>query len=86
MAILDLISHVYPPSFVNMLPKYLKHSTFSTYLHIIIKKFGGMNNWLVFYFGEQICNKVFFIAYEQLRVFCWPRAPHPSKRRHYNPL
>ena len=29
MAILDLISHVHLPSFVNMLPKYLKHSTFS---------------------------------------------------------
>jgi len=25
MAILDLISHVHLPSFVNMLPKYLKH-------------------------------------------------------------
>ena len=30
MAILDLISHVHHPSFVNMLPKYLKHSTFSS--------------------------------------------------------
>jgi hypothetical protein len=30
MAILDLISHVHLPSFVNMLPKYLKHSTFSS--------------------------------------------------------
>ena len=29
MAILDLISRVHLPSFVNMLPKYLKHSTFS---------------------------------------------------------
>ena len=29
MAILDLISHVHLPSFVNMLPTYLKHSTFS---------------------------------------------------------
>jgi len=28
MAILDLISRVHLPSFVNMLPKYLKHSTF----------------------------------------------------------
>ena len=27
MAILDLISRVHLPSFVNMLPKYLKHST-----------------------------------------------------------
>jgi hypothetical protein len=25
MAILDLISHVHLPSFVNILPKYLKH-------------------------------------------------------------
>jgi hypothetical protein len=29
MVILDLISHVHLPSFVNMIPKYLKHSTFS---------------------------------------------------------
>jgi len=30
MAILDLISRVHLPSFVNKLPKYLKHSTFSS--------------------------------------------------------
>ena len=32
MAILDLISHVHLPSFVSMLPKYLKHSIFSSYV------------------------------------------------------
>ena len=37
MAILDLISHVHLPSFVNKLPKYLKHSTFpSCFCSIII--------------------------------------------------
>jgi len=30
MAILDLISRVHLSSFVNKLPKYLKHSTFSS--------------------------------------------------------
>jgi len=30
MAIPDLISHVHLPSFVKTLPKYLKHSTFSS--------------------------------------------------------
>jgi hypothetical protein len=30
MEILDLTSRVHLPSFVNMLPKYLKHSTFSS--------------------------------------------------------
>jgi len=30
MAILDLISRLHLPSFVNMLPKNLKHSTFSS--------------------------------------------------------
>ena len=36
MAILDLSSHVHLPSFVNMLPKYLKHSTFSSCFWSII--------------------------------------------------
>ena len=31
MVILDLISHVHPPSFVKMLLKYLKHSTLSSF-------------------------------------------------------
>jgi len=36
MLILDLISRVYLPSFVTMLPKYLKHSTFSSCFWYII--------------------------------------------------
>jgi len=32
MAILDLISHVHLPSFVNMLPKYLKHTDYQNYI------------------------------------------------------
>jgi len=36
MAILDLISHVHLPSFVNKLPKYLKHPTFSSCFWSII--------------------------------------------------
>ena len=36
MAILDLISRVHLPSFVNKLPKYLKHSTFSSSWLLII--------------------------------------------------
>jgi hypothetical protein len=36
MAILDLISQVHLPPFVNTLPKYLKHSTFSSCFWSII--------------------------------------------------
>ena len=44
MAVLDLISHVYLPSFVNKLPKYLKHSTFSSCFWSITIVTGDANN------------------------------------------
>ena len=40
MVILDLISQVHLLSYVDMLPKYLKHSTFSAVLLFVI-------NWLL---------------------------------------
>ena len=43
MEILDLISHVHLPSFVSILRKYLKHSTFSSCFWSIYNCYWG---WL----------------------------------------
>jgi len=54
MAILDLISHVHLPSSVNVLPRCLKHFTFSSY--IIFSSFNlfltGLFSFVEFVFGS----------------------------------
>jgi len=52
MAILDIISRVHLPSFVNMLPKYLTHSTFSScfWSNIIVTGDGCLEILITFVF------------------------------------
>jgi len=56
MTNLDLISHVYFPSFVNMLHKYLKHSTFYSCLWsiIIVTRDGCLEILITFVFSTFI--------------------------------
>ena len=51
MAILDLISEEHLPSFVNMLPKYLKR------VHIdVINKFSSLKYAVIGYFSGIVCK------------------------------
>ena len=60
-AVLDLISRVHLPSFVNMLPKYLKHSTFSScfWSIIIVTGDGCLEILITFVFSTFISMPIF---------------------------
>ena len=59
MVILDLISNVHLPSFVNKLPKYLKHSTFSScFCSIIIVTGDGCLEILITFGSNTNWNKI----------------------------
>ena len=59
MAILDLISHAHLPPFVNMLPKHLKHSTFSScFWSIIIDTGDGCLEILITFVFSTFISKV----------------------------
>ena len=68
MAILNLISHVHLPSFVNMLHKYLKHFTFSSWFWSIIIVTGDicLEILITFVFSTFISNDV---TSQKSRVF-----------------